>query len=101
MIALKDLLTEIRACENCELPLGPNPVVRAHAKARLLIIGQAPGTKVHQSGIPWDDPSGNRLRAWLQMAPGDSIAFDAVLAGIPPGAVRFRLEGTPAQPLGS
>ncbi len=67
MIALNDLLDEVRACTRCELPLGPNPVVRAHCDARLLIIGQAPGTKVHNSGIPWNDPSGDRLRAWLQM----------------------------------
>ena len=67
MIALKDLLTEIRQCEKCELPLGPNPIVRAHRDARVLIIGQAPGTKVHHSGIPWNDPSGDRLRHWLQL----------------------------------
>ena len=65
MIPLNDLLAQVRACTICDLPLGPNPVLRAHASARLLIIGQAPGTKVHASGIPWDDPSGNRLRDWL------------------------------------
>jgi uracil-DNA glycosylase len=67
MIPLKDLLSDIRACTHCELPLGPNPVVRAHERATILIIGQAPGTKVHHSGIPWDDPSGQRLRGWLAM----------------------------------
>lgn len=68
-IPLADLLRDIRACRHCEvsLPLGPNPVVRASATARVLIVGQAPGTKVHASGIPWDDPSGDRLRLWLQM----------------------------------
>ncbi len=71
MIPLTDLLTEIRSCSHCELPLGPNPVVRAHGEARLLIIGQAPGTRVHQSGIPWDDPSGDRLRDWLQLDKAD------------------------------
>ena len=67
-IALLDLLAEVRACRYCEkeLPLGPRPVVRAHADARILIVGQAPGTRVHASGIPWDDPSGERLRNWLQ-----------------------------------
>jgi uracil-DNA glycosylase len=50
------------------LPLGPRPVIRVSATARLLIIGQAPGTKVHATGIPWNDPSGDRLRAWLQMS---------------------------------
>ncbi|WP_321795896.1 uracil-DNA glycosylase family protein [Burkholderia sp. BCC1988] len=61
------LLTEIRACRACEadLPLGPRPVVRAHRDARILIVGQAPGARVHASGIPWDDASGKRLRDWL------------------------------------
>ncbi|QUN40003.1 uracil-DNA glycosylase family protein [Burkholderia cenocepacia] len=61
------LLTEIRACRACEadLPLGPRPVVRAHHDARILIVGQAPGARVHASGIPWDDASGKRLRDWL------------------------------------
>ena len=64
---LSTLLTEIRACTLCaaHLPLGPRPVLRASATARILIVGQAPGTKVHASGIPWDDASGARLRAWL------------------------------------
>ena len=66
---LKQLLSEVRACHSCEpqLPLGPRPVLRASNTARLLIIGQAPGTRVHQSGIPWDDPSGARLRDWMQI----------------------------------
>lgn len=54
-----------RACTLCTLPLGPRPVFRLSATARVLIIGQAPGTKVHASGIPWDDASGARLRGWL------------------------------------
>lgn len=64
---LENLLAQIRLCRLCEehLPLGPRPVLRAEASARLLIVGQAPGTKVHASGIPWDDPSGDRLRQWL------------------------------------
>ncbi len=49
------------------LPLGPNPVVWAHPKAKVVIIGQAPGTKVHNTGIPWNDPSGDQLRKWLDM----------------------------------
>jgi len=67
------LLAKIRACTLCaaELPLGPRPVVRGRPSARLLLIGQAPGTRVHASGIPWDDPSGERLRDWLQMSPED------------------------------
>lgn len=65
--SLKTLLTEIRACRICEahLPLGPRPVLVADVSAPILIAGQAPGTKVHASGIPWDDPSGDRLRDWL------------------------------------
>nr|WP_255874594.1 uracil-DNA glycosylase family protein [Microbulbifer elongatus] len=67
--SLNLLLKEVRACRLCEanLPLGPRPVVSAARSARLLIIGQAPGTRVHESGIPWNDPSGDRLRDWLQL----------------------------------
>lgn len=66
---LAPLLDEVRACRVCEsaLPLGPRPVVQAGRGAKLLIIGQAPGRKVHDTGIPWNDPSGDRLRSWLQM----------------------------------
>ncbi|EIV8468106.1 uracil-DNA glycosylase family protein [Vibrio vulnificus] len=66
---LEPLLTQIRACQVCAsaLPLGANPVVQAHSEAKILIIGQAPGTKVHHSSIPWNDASGNRLRAWLDI----------------------------------
>ena len=66
---LPDLLEEISACTQCaeHLPLGPRPVLRAAASARLLIVGQAPGTRVHETGIPWNDPSGDRLRGWLRM----------------------------------
>jgi uracil-DNA glycosylase len=63
------LLREVRACTLCaaHLPLGPRPIVQAAAQARLLIAGQAPGARVHASGIPWDDASGRRLREWLQV----------------------------------
>lgn len=68
---LAGLLARIRACRACAdaLPLGPRPVVQAGAGARLLIVGQAPGAKVHASGVPWDDASGARLRDWLGLAP--------------------------------
>ena len=61
------LLDSIRACRACEahLPLGPRPVLQVGEGARLLIVGQAPGSKVHASGVPWDDASGERLRGWL------------------------------------
>jgi uracil-DNA glycosylase len=64
---LDRLLKRVRRCTLCaaHLSLGPRPVVRAHGDARLLIIGQAPGTKVHETGIPWNDRSGDRLRQWL------------------------------------
>ena len=67
--ALDGLLREIRACRICEacLPLGPRPVLQAGSGSRILIASQAPGTRVHQTGIPWNDASGRRLRAWLQM----------------------------------
>ncbi len=70
MVAADDLdalLTRVRECRTCEahLPLGPRPVVRAAPRARLLIVGQAPGTRVHETGIPWNDRSGERLRDWL------------------------------------
>lgn len=64
--AFDTLLQTIRSCTVCaaHLPLGPRPIVQAAAGAAILIIGQAPGTAVHASGIPWDDPSGDRLREW-------------------------------------
>ena len=67
--ALDRLLRKIRETCVCEpdLPLGPRPVLRARSTARLLICGQAPGTKVHNTGIPWNDRSGDQLREWLQL----------------------------------
>jgi uracil-DNA glycosylase len=64
---LQALLEDVRACRVCEphLPLGARPVLSANTDARVLIIGQAPGTRVHATGIPWNDPSGDRLRDWL------------------------------------
>jgi uracil-DNA glycosylase len=70
-MTLAGLLTEIRGCTVCaaSLPLGPRPIVQAAPHARLLIIGQAPGKRVHESGIPWDDASGERLREWTALPP--------------------------------
>jgi uracil-DNA glycosylase len=67
--ALDRLLHDIRNCAICaaDLPLGPRPVLRARASARIMIVGQAPGTRVHETGIPWNDPSGERLRGWMQV----------------------------------
>lgn len=66
MSALDAALAEARACTLCtDLPLGPRPVAQLDARARLMIVGQAPGTRVHETGIPFDDRSGDRLRDWL------------------------------------
>jgi uracil-DNA glycosylase len=61
------LFAEVRACTRCAaaLPLGPRPIVRGHATARLLILSQAPGTRVHETGLSFNDRSGDRLREWL------------------------------------
>jgi len=83
---LDALLARIRACRECEahLPLGPRPVLRASDTARVLIVGQAPGTKVHESGVPWDDPSGDRLREWLDLDK-DTFYDEARIAIVPSG----------------
>ena len=61
----------MRACTACaaQLPLGPRPVLQAGTGARILVVGQAPGLRVHTTGIPWDDPSGVRLRTWMGIGP--------------------------------
>lgn len=66
-MALSELLKDVRACRHCEadLPCGPRPVVQAASSAKILIAGQAPGRRVHASGLPFDDASGDRLRRWL------------------------------------
>ena len=85
-MSLDALLSYIRACRLCEahLPFGPRPVLRASPTARLLIVGQAPGTRVHASGVPWDDASGRRLRDWLGL---DAATFydEARVAIVPMG----------------
>lgn len=70
---LDALLAEIRACRVCAeaMPHVPRPVIQAHPDARILLVGQAPGTRVHASGKPFTDPSGDRLRAWLQIDEAD------------------------------
>lgn len=67
MASLDGLLSEIRRCELCaeHLPLGPRPIVQVARGARILVAGQAPGRRVHESGVPFDDPSGDRLRLWM------------------------------------
>ena len=67
MASIQRLLKKVSDCSICSehLPLGPRPVVQLHPAARILIAGQAPGRKVHESGVPFDDASGDRLREWL------------------------------------
>jgi uracil-DNA glycosylase len=83
---MKSLLRDIRACRHCEahLPSGPRPIVQAGRSCKILIVGQAPGRKVHESGIPWDDASGDRLRLWMGI---DKTIFydDSVIALVPMG----------------
>lgn len=71
---MDDLLREIRKCRVCEkfLPLGPKPIIAASPKSRIVVIGQAPGRIVHETGIPWNDKSGDNLRAWMGV---DRTAF--------------------------
>ena len=66
-LATAHLLQQVRACTLCvpHLPMGVRPVLQAHPAARILVVGQAPGMKVHKSGVPFDDASGDRLRDWM------------------------------------
>jgi uracil-DNA glycosylase len=78
--SLHELLTDVRRCIVCaaHLPLGPRPVVQIGVGAKLVIIGQAPGSKVHASGIPWQDDSGDRLRAWTGISRAEFYDPDRV-----------------------
>jgi uracil-DNA glycosylase len=83
-MSLPRLLREISACRICEaeLPQGPRPILRASRSARLLIISQAPGSKVHQTGVPWNDASGDRLRDWMNL--NRSMFYDRAKIAIVP-----------------
>jgi uracil-DNA glycosylase len=83
---LQHIIAEARACRLCaaDLPLGPRPVFIARPGARLLIVGQAPGRRVHETGIPWNDPSGDNLRTWLGIG-RDAFYGDARIAILPAG----------------
>lgn len=67
---MKALLEEISGCTVCapHLDHSPRPVIQASQQSKIIIIGQAPGSKVHASGIPWDDASGKRLRSWMRVS---------------------------------
>lgn len=86
MNTLNGLLDEVRACRACAnvLPLGPRPVVQISVTARILIASQAPGTKVHESGIPFSDASGDRLRTWMGMS-ADEFYDESRIAILPMG----------------
>ncbi len=81
---LRDLAQEIRACTLCSayLPLGPRPIIQVNHSAKILIVGQAPGSQVHETGIPFDDPSGNRLREWMGI--DKSVFYDELKLAIVP-----------------
>lgn len=70
---MKELLQRIKKCTECTefLKLGPNPIVSASKNSKIIIIGQAPGAVVHKSGIPWNDKSGDNLRAWMGISKAD------------------------------
>lgn len=83
-MVLEELVLQIKACTICasHLPLGPNPVFSVSEKSRVLVVGQAPGTKVHATGIPWNDQSGKELRRWLGVDSG--TFYDTDFFGIIP-----------------
>ncbi len=92
--SLSGLLTEIRACTVCAESLvdGPRPVVQAGTRASIVIIGQAPGRRVHESGIPWNDPSGVTLRRWLGM--DEEQFYDPNLVALVPMGFCYPGSGT-------
>jgi uracil-DNA glycosylase len=88
-MSLKSLLRGVRACVLCEaaLPFGARPVLQLASSAKLLIISQAPGRKVHETGIPWNDASGDRLRDWLGL--DRSSFYDEARVAILPMALCY------------
>jgi uracil-DNA glycosylase len=89
---LETLVSEIRTCRVCvgALPHEPRPVIWVHPEARILIAGQAPGRLVHETGIPWNDPSGDRLRSWMGL---DRHAF-YIRENVAVAAMGFCFPGT-------
>ena len=89
MTSTPALLAEIRRCTVCApyLPLGPRPVLQFHPQARILVASQAPGRKVHESGVPFDDASGDRLRDWLGITP--EVFYDPRRVAIVPMGLCF------------
>ncbi|MEX2474192.1 uracil-DNA glycosylase family protein [Marinobacter sp.] len=85
-MSFQELVARVRRCTLCaeHLPLGPRPVVQLSESSRVLVVGQAPGRRVHQSGVPFDDPSGDRLRDWMGIT-RDTFYDDRELAILPMG----------------
>lgn len=94
MTSLASLLADVRACALCagHLPLGPRPVVQVHPQARILIAGQAPGRKVHETGVAFNDASGDRLRTWLGIS--REVFYDARKVALLPMGFCFPGTGT-------
>lgn len=82
--SLTNLLADVRSCTTCadHLEQGSRPIVQVASRARIVIIGQAPGRRVHESGVPWDDPSGRTLRDWLGLS--DEQFYDPEIVAIVP-----------------
>ncbi|SEG29578.1 uracil-DNA glycosylase family protein [Marinobacterium lutimaris] len=85
-VNFEELMCQVRACRLCEaqLPLEPRPIIQASPEARILIVGQAPGRKAHESGLPFDDASGDRLRQWLGLS-REQFYDPALVAILPMG----------------
>jgi uracil-DNA glycosylase len=81
---MKTLLNKIRQCEVCKdhLPLGPRPVVQLSPYSKIIIISQAPGRRVHETGIPWNDASGRKLREWMNV--DEATFYDPLVFSIMP-----------------
>lgn len=90
MSSLPSLLEKVRACTLCSehLSLGARPVLQIHASARILIVGQAPGRKAHETGVPFNDASGDRLRSWLGIS--REVFYDAKQIAILPMGFCYR-----------
>jgi uracil-DNA glycosylase len=84
--ALAALLADVRACTNCAgvLPLGPRPILQLSTTATILIASQAPGSRVHRTGIPFSDPSGDRLREWMGLS-NEQFYDESRIAIVPMG----------------
>ena len=81
---MKILFNKIRRCEVCKdhLPLGPRPVVQLNPYSKIIIISQAPGRRVHETGIPWNDASGRKLREWMNV--DEDMFYDSSVFSIMP-----------------